>query len=418
MRISPTFGLLAASLVFGLNTHASNLQNVKDYPEWFQKAMLAEAELKKTTNIEIEALGMKGKVLGDFTLQDQDPTYWYYTVNIGSTTPIECYAFTSYDGPANSLHNIMAMSIENTAQASKMKLDSTVNFAVNSGVVDDTPFISADTLFTISDDKEVLSGVVKGRAAETSQSLQVCVHNEIGYKGTFNLVFSSFVEAFTKSEPDIEFFEVVYQMSVNGINAGFVEETYTTDADGDVQIKNSSVMLMPIDLSSFMRVDSMSESWSNSDGSLINANEYNVQNGVLASQFAIENKDGGWQVSGQMQGKEVNETLEHDGWLLSGYGSYSELMVLRSSEKTSDDYFMWSSSVDPGSAIQVKLSQIPNNPNVNFEVDMGPIVMQFLADEKGVFQKGMLNQGPLKLGMKLIHSRGAPGNRTTKANPE
>lgn len=418
MRNLFTIFVLSTLLSIGYSANATDLQNLDDYPKWFKDAMVNEAKLNTTSSIEIKALGVKGEVAGKFTLAEQDGTFWYYTVDIGSTTPIECYAFTSFDGPANSLHYVMGLSIDNTAAAHEMKLSSTLNYAVDAGVIDDTPYISADTLYNISDSETSLSGVVKGKSARTSQSLQLCVHNEIGYRDTFTKVFTSFVEVFTKSEADPEFFEVVYKISLNGIHVGFVEERYTFDAEGDVSIANNSAMLMPVDANNFARIDSVSDSFSTSDGSIINANEYTVQNGVLASNFSLSYADEAWQVVGEMQGKEVTKTLEHDGWFLSGYGSYLVLENLRKSEASSGEYTMWSSSVDPSSALPVKLRQLSDNPNANFEVDMGPLVMQFLADEKGIFQRGTINQGPIKLGMTLMHARGLPTTKSTTVESE
>jgi hypothetical protein len=39
---------------------------------------------------------------------------------------------------------------------------------------------------------------------------------------------------------------------------------------------------------------------------------------------------------------------------------------------------------------------------------MGAIVMKFLADEKGVFQKGTIAQGPILMKVELIYSQGVP----------
>jgi hypothetical protein len=189
---------------------------------------------------------------------------------------------------------------------------------------------------------------------------------------------------------------------------GFIQESYAKDADGDVAIENYSALMIPVDQSSVSRTDSLSISYSSPEGSLINAYEYTIENGVMASEFNLGYQDEQWQVAGQMQGKEVTASLEHDGWLLTGFGSYLVLENLRNSEEVSGDYHMWAPSADPTSALPVTLKKLEDNPEANFEIDMGMLKMKFLADDKNIFRQGTMLQGPISMNMELIHVEGEP----------
>ena len=63
---------------------------------------------------------------------------------------------------------------------------------------------------------------LKDISAQTDQSLQLCIHNEMGYRQTFFNVFESFVQAFLENQKNQNFFEVIYQVSTNGAPMGYV----------------------------------------------------------------------------------------------------------------------------------------------------------------------------------------------------
>jgi hypothetical protein len=398
--------ILSFSLSFGAN--AADLINIKDFPDWFQEAMTRESELKEMSNLEIKQYNVNSEVKGEFTLASDSDGVRYYTIDIGSASPIQCYVFTDFDGPANSLYSVVEYSLSSAETLNKKSLTGKSNYSLNSGVIENTPYLSLDILYNLGEGKETVSGILKGMSAQTNQSLQLCIHNEVGYRQTFFNVFESFVQAFLDNQTNPNFFEALYQLTINEVPMGYMRERYAKDADGDIGITNNSAILIPVDASSIARNDTVSTSWSRPDGSLINASEYTLKNGVKNSQFWLEDKDGVWHVKGELQGKPIQTTLEHSGWLLSGFGSYLELDILRKSEDNSDKFHMWAPSADPTSALPVVLSKLNDDTNANFEIDMGAIVMKFLADEKGVFQKGTIAQGPILMKVELIYSQGEP----------
>jgi len=216
------------------------------------------------------------------------------------------------------------------------------------------------------------------------------------------------VLAFAQKSAEPAFFKAIFQVSINGIPMGYLQEEFSLDADGDVAIINESSLIVPVDANSIARTDTVSRAWSKPDGSLINASDYSIENGVLKSQFTISLAEGAWQVDGQLQGKAINTSLEYKGELLSSYGSYTGLEQLRESDNTQSETHMWAPSADPTIALPIVLSQIENDEQANFEVDMGPMVLRFLADDKGIFRQGTIIQGPLNMNIELIYSKGEP----------
>lgn len=400
---------LTTAIVFlPLTSQALDLVNLKDFPKWFNDAIEKETELKQSSSFELKAFGVKSKVKGKLALIEGSEGYWYYNIDIGTSTPVECHVFTEFDGPANSLYNIIEHSLDATASRNEKDISGKFNFAIDSGIVGDSPYLAFDTLYHLGKGKNKLSGIVKGRSMETEHSLQICVHNEIGYRETFQTVFESFVNGFITSEQDPEFFEPVYKMTFNNIPIGYAREKYTTDADGDVSIKTDTAMLFPVNANEVSRSDSVSSSWSTPSGDLINGTEYSVENSTLASQFSIQYAEDKWQVEGQLQGKAVNAVLEHKEPLLSNFGSYLETATLRQSEEDSAGFKMWMADADPTAAVSVNIAKVKDDPTQNVKLTMGPMTVGYLADENGVFQRGSIKHGPLEMHLELIYSNGKP----------
>ena len=408
MNLGKVTSALCLSASLSLPSMATDLINLKELPEWIQTASAREATVAQRGKVAIEQFNVDGEVIGEVVHAEGEDGTWYYNFNIGTASPVECYVFTEFDGAANSLHSIIEYSLSGAETLNKKELTDKFNFAVDSGVIGDTPYLLLDTLYKLSDGKAPVLGTLKGLAARTNDTLQVCVHNEMGYRSTFFEVFESFVNLFTKTEAQPEFFEMVHQITLNGMAVGYAREKYSVDSDNDVHQLTDTAFLIPVDANNVMRSDTVNDGWSRQDGSLINGYELNIENGELASEFSIEFKDESWLVSGQMQGKEVNSTLEYNGWLLSSIGSYRAAAELLASDETSAEYQLWTSQADPTSAMKIVVSKLTDDNNANIKVDMGPMVLKYHSDEQGVMHNGVVMQGGMELGFAPLYSKGTP----------
>ncbi|NVK54308.1 MAG: hypothetical protein HWE26_01730 [Alteromonadaceae bacterium] len=400
------FCALASLSSASVNAHL--LVDMNDFPQWFKQAMKREADITSTSPLTIAALNVDASIKGKATQQESSEGTWYYNIDIGSDSPVECYAFTEFDGPSNSLYAILQHSLNGVEALNQKTLSSQFNLAVDTGVIGGTPYLQLDTLYNLGEGSETVSGVLKGFSAQTEQSLQICVHNETGYQQTFFAVFESFVEAFNQSEDSPAFFDAVYQLTLNDMPLGFSRERFSVDQDGDIEINVHSAMLVPVDEVSVARTDSVGTSWSRPDGSLINGTEYSVDNGTLSANFAVQAGEESWVVSGEMQGKAINAPLNYNGALLTEYGSYLETASLLASEEQSASFRMWVSDADPTAALEVKVSKISDNPNANLQLDMGPLTMKLQAQSNGMFDVGTLEQAGMTLLMKRIYAKGEP----------
>lgn len=394
---------------FCINAQAKDLIDINTFPEWFKNDMAREISVSQESQIKIESLGVDGKVLGNAVLADSGEGYWYYSINIGSGSPVECYSFTNFDGPANSLYAVIEVGLSGVEELNQKTLAGKYNMALDTGVIENTPYLLLDTLYTLDGENgERVTGLIKGLSAETEQSLQVCMHNELGYRDSFLSVFKSFVNLFQGQAPGNIFFEPVFKLSISDIPIGFGYESHTVDKDGDIKTHTRTSLLAPVDASNLSRTDGVDISWSTAEGVLINATTYSIENSQLLSRFDLTQSEEQWQVQGEMQGKPVSSVLEHKGELLSDYGSYLVSLELLGSEQGSVTQNMWVAEADPISATAVKISKVEDNDQANVKMDMGPFAVEFLADNQGILRKGSMIQGPVTLNIELMSVVGEP----------
>ena len=399
----------AISLLFVCSSvQADDSGDTSTLPEWFQNALTREVTVNASNKINIPELNVADDVLGNFQLAEQDEGFWYFVSEIEGTAPVECYLYTDFDGAANSLSYVIDHELEYIGKTYEQNVTDRSNFGLDIGVIGSTPYIALDTLYNVEVENEKRAGIVKAIAAQTNRSLQVCIQNEIGFKDTFYSLAESFIKAIAKGEDSDAFYEPVYKLSMNGNPVGFARERYSIDADGDILVRRSQSIAIPVDKTSISRTDISATEWSFADGSLINANTYTIVNGEVQSDLSISLADNGWIVEGQLQGKEVKETLAHDKWILSGYGSILETQSLLESENSSEGYEMWIDHVNPGAVTNVTLNKITDDPAANIEFDMGPITMEIYSDDNGIARRVLSNQGNVRINLDIMSVNGTP----------
>lgn len=395
-------------LVISIQASAIDFVKVTDFPQWFQKSMSAEKKVKKKSKLVIDSLGVKTKVKGKITLAESNDSYQYYTIDMKTTVPAECYVFSEFDGIATSLYSVVNAGIDATEKLNKKSLTGKFNYALDSGIIDSVPYLSLDVLYTLGEGQEKVSGLIKGYSAKIGDTLQICLHNELGYRKTFFTIFESFIQGLASSSRKEHFFQVVYQMTLNDIPAGIATESYSKDKEGDIKIVTESAMLMPVDASSIASVDTGALSFSDSNGDLINSYAYSIENAALAYSYNLDRKDEAWVAIGESQGKAQTYTLPYNGALVSGYGNYLKAGKFLASDEKISSMSQWMPEVDPSSVTTLGLKKLENTKDANIEFDMGIMSMRALVDNKGVASTVKIIQGPVVIQLNTIHKSGAP----------
>ena len=387
----------------------------KDYitseqlPDWFSKSLVKEAKDLPRTRLSLPAFPINATGLGTWSEAQSEDNYWYFTVDIGSESPVECWAFQEYDGLANSLVNMMKYAVNNVSANLNKTLESQYNFSLDVSNLGNVPVFSYDILYNLGETDERVSGLMKGMSAESANGLQVCLHNEIGYRETFKDVFTSFVNAVDRSANVKPFFFAINGMKMQGERVGIVSEKFSIDADGDVEIVEATSLILPVDANTVSSTDSLARSWSRIDGTLINTYEYTVENGEVMSSMGLSRTEGTWVIEGEIQGKKVNSELSYDDVFTSNFGAYLETQKLANSDQDSLSYNTWSLEGDPTQptpTVMYKKSQ--KNGLLELVAEIESFKIEYTVDEDFIMQRAKVEMGPIDYSVMPMYVSGKP----------
>lgn len=387
----------------------------KDYitseqlPDWFSKSLVKEAKDLPRTRLSLPAFPINATGLGTWSEAQSEDNYWYFTVDIGSESPVECWAFQEYDGLANSLVNMMKYAVNNVSANLNKTLESQYNFSLDVSNLGNVPVFSYDILYNLGETDERVSGLMKGMSAESANGLQVCLHNEIGYRETFKDVFTSFVNAVDRSANVKPFFFAINGMKMQGELVGIVSEKFSIDADGDVEIVEATSLILPVDANTVSSTDSLARSWSRIDGTLINTYEYTVENGEVMSSMGLSRTEGTWVIEGEIQGKKVNSELSYDDVFTSNFGAYLETQKLANSDQDSLSYNTWSLEGDPTQptpTVMYKKSQ--KNGLLELVAEIESFKIEYTVDEDFIMQRAKVEMGPIDYSVMPMYVSGKP----------
>ena len=404
--------LLVFSLMSGL---VASPLSAKDYvtseqlPDRFNTSLKKEARDLPRTRVSLPVFPINATAIGTWSDATPIEDYWYFTVDIGSESPVECWAFQDYDGLANSLVNMMKYAVSNISKAQEKVLDSQFNFSLDMSTMGNTPVFAYNLLYNLGEPEQRVSGLLKGMSAETANGLQVCLHNEVGYRETFKDVFASFVNAVDKSSNPQPFFHAINGMKMHGELVGIVSEKFLKDADGDVEIVETTSLILPVDESTVASTDARVRSWSRADGTLINAYQYAVENSELSSSMGISMPDDKWVLEGEIQSKAISSELAFTGELISNFGAYLETQKLAASDKTSANYYTWNADADPTQATETELQKNgTENGLLKLTADVIGFKVNYTVDEAFIMQNAEMKMGPMDFHISPLYVSGKP----------
>ena len=410
MKLSSLFCLLTA-LFIPISVVAKDYVTNEQLPEWFSLSLARESDELPQTRLSLQSFPINAKGLGSWSEPQQVEDYWYFTVDIGSETPIECWAFKDYDGLANSLVNMMNYAVTNVSQEQGKTLESRYNFSLDISTLERVPVFSYEILYNLGESSERASGLMKGLSAESPNGLQVCLHNEIGYRKTFKDVFISFVNAVDRAANIQPFYFAINGMKMQGELVGIVSEKFSKDADGDIEIIETTSLILPVDANTVSASDSQVRSWSYADGTLINTYSYTVENGELSSSLGISKSEEKWVIEGEVQGKAVNSELSFNDAFVSNFGAYLEMQRLANSENNSLSYNMWNADTDPTQPTRTILHKRGQKDGLlALSAEIENIEVEYSVDEEFVLQEAQINMGPVKFIMTPLYVFGKPTN--------
>jgi len=406
--LARTFGAALLALCAHV-TLAQEKNGDNSWPQWLEDAMAQEDLAIRLRKVDIGDGRIQTRLAGKAAAEPQVVDGgWYIPRDIGTDTPLECWAFTSVVDPGTMAHSIAEQSMAASATLSGPLGERQLHF-LDTGAIDGVPYVALEWLYSVGEGSDKAVGLTKVRVAVDGNYSFACAHNFLGYRQTFALAFEHFVrEAKTERTSATPYYEEIIVQRVGDQPIGVAHSMFTLDASGDTRISSMETMLMPIDGSTLTVSDTWRSGWSRPDGTIINQRAAKSENGQLAMDLALDPlKDGGWAVSGSFGGKDVEYEIEATT-PMSELGQFLTAKdLLADTERNSATLTVWLPSADPSQFLTAAVAINPSGRAQGFgQLTVGPIEILAQFDENGSLRYGTMTAGPAEITHERIWVRG------------
>ena len=399
---------LTAVALVSLSAHAQDVAE-NGWPQWLDEAMEQEDLEMRIRKVELDDGRIRTRLAGKPASEPQAiEGGWYLPRDIGTGTPLECWAFTSIVDPATMAYRIaeqsMAAGAERVGPLGERRL-----YFLDAGAIDGAPYVALEWLYAVGEGPDKAVGLAKVRVAVDGDFGFACAHNLLGYRQTFALAFEHFVrEAEIAGGSAMPYYEEIIVQRVGDQPIGVSHSTFTRDADGDTRISSLETMLMPVDGSTVKISDTWAFAWSRPDGTLINQRAARSEDGELAMNLALDPLgDGGWSVSGYLRGKDVAYELDAAA-PVSELGQFLLVReLLGDTDRTAASLPMWLPWADPGRFMNADLAIDPDGREQGFgQLTVGPIAILAQFEKNGSLRYGTMTTGAAKITHERVWARG------------
>lgn len=405
--LRPSTWLAALSLAVPA-AHADNHGSLQGWPDWVRDGMAAEASGLKYRDVTTPDDSIRARLPGKPAQPQAIEDGWYYTADIKSDSPVECYLFTSGRDLATFTDVIAEANIEAMSN-SYGTVENRRVFHTSAGEVAGMPYLALEWLYTVQSDSQLLVAFTKVRTAGKGETAIACAHNNLGYRATFADVFAEFVRSVDAGDTaPVPFYEDITHVEIGGVGPGIVYGAYSIDEDGDIRAELAESMILPVDPTTIITNDSYTISFSDAEnGTLISSHDIAVENGEITANMKLQRNDAGaWISSGSMQGK----TLEHeiDG-ALEPASEWRQLAVIRdlfAGDEKMASVLVWVPSADPTRFIEATIDRSDAVAEQQATMTVGPIRSTGRFDASGHLVEADMAVGPAQMKMQRIWSRG------------
>ncbi len=224
------------------------------------------------------------------------------SVPIGTEVMAECFIYHEPLDTAATLNLLFDESLAFTEETEIHEIDA--------GVFDKVPYLYQEKLYLTKQNKV---GMLKIFVSPFDSSLLACMHDTAGYRETFRKMASSLAKSLVLHNVDSENWqhEEILVWKLHDMKIGYTLSRAVPDENGDIKSVVETALVIPRSEQETLVHDEYNLTYEQPDGALINGRYSEAENGKLKVNVSLDpNEQGGYQVSGTFQGKEINAPLK------------------------------------------------------------------------------------------------------------
>jgi hypothetical protein len=397
-------------LWLGVSACASDLL----MPQWLLDARTREAEPMRTLAIRSAdgffRTSVPAKLHAPITLHEEA---YLVQLDVGSTSPVECFAYRKGLDPAASLAMISGATFE-ALESSLGPIDFKRVERVDAGAMGGSPYLYAGWLYRVGGGADGFRiGEVKHLSTQKGGRSIHCIHNELGYDQTFRRVVAALVQSASYRTPlrARPYFVQVSTLTIDERKLGFEQTLLTRDAEGDTRVDVRTSLLVPDGRDELRTRDTVGVEFADAEGRLINQVHVENDDGELVTNIALDPVEGErWRVSGTYRGREIDTELDADSPPTSWLGEAFALRRTLAKQGVGSEISMmrWMPGADPkqlkDETLSIERRIEEDRYGAHFETDGREA--DLVVDSQGAIALGSVDLGFGEMGIERVYTRG------------
>jgi len=323
---------------------------------------------------------------------------WRGIFEIGTEGPIACVFYHESMDVATTLDHAGQVFFAELAKVTEVKERRILG--IDAGNVGPAPVLAVDWI-TVTEGGAIQ---LKLKMATKGDRSIYCHHAETGYAATFDAFFRGLVDSYSGGTLVDAVFRDISLASIGETRVGYQFSEMTLDDEGDVYVFAQAAYLFPAAADALAASDDVLVEWSEPDGTLINAVTIE-SDGSDVTQLSLEPTETGWHVTGEMQGKAIDETFEPSEPLLSALGEFGVMNRLADERPGAETlYQRWIGSMNPTDATPHTARALGD---AAVEVSAASLVFVARIDDRGV-SSWKFSMGRVEIEIDRVWVEGSP----------
>ena len=241
----------------------------------------------------------------------------------------------------------------------------------------------------------------------------LCVHDELGYRETFQRVSSAFFETFKEAKPpeDNATYTDISIVKLDDMPVGFgVTQLVPGPKPGERERHDSSSSFLPTSPKDVIFEDTFNITHYNKKGQIISDTFIEATQGEVNMQLTLtRGEDGQYSYDGKISGKAVQGALATPKGLTTSFQTAATLRKkLKAGGAFQDTVDEYHPSVDPTAVVAVTYAHAKGAPARQVTMKMGERVVTSEVDDDGMARIGTFELGKRKLTIERLRVDGHP----------